>query len=165
MPNKDTFTIKPINNLLSRYVGDGRNWIDPMAGLNSPAQVTNDINPNTNAMFHVDAMEFIGDMIILFNGVLFDPPYSPRQVSEMYKGFGGKATSWDTTMSYYSKLKDAISPIIRTGGYAISFGWNSNGFGIGRGFEVIEIMLVKHGGWHNDTIVTVERKKCNIRKI
>jgi hypothetical protein len=26
-------------------------------------------------------------------------------------------------------------------------------------------MLVKHGGWHNDTIVTVEQKKCNIRKI
>lgn len=27
-----------------------------------------------------------------------------------------------------------------------------------RGFEIIEIMLVAHGGNHNDTIVTVERK-------
>ena len=26
------------------------------------------------------------------------------------------------------------------------------------GFEIVEILLVPHGGWHNDTIVTVERK-------
>lgn len=26
------------------------------------------------------------------------------------------------------------------------------------GFEIIEILLVAHGGWHNDTIVTVEKK-------
>jgi hypothetical protein len=26
------------------------------------------------------------------------------------------------------------------------------------GFEIEEILLVPHGGWHNDTIVTVERK-------
>lgn len=165
MPNKDTFTIQPIRELLDRYVSDGKGWIDPMAGLHSPAHVTNDLNPDAPTTFHGDAMEFINDLIIQYRGVLFDPPYSPRQVSEMYKGFGGKATSWDTTMSYYSKLKDAISPVIRIGGVAISFGWNSNGFGIGRGFEIIEILLVKHGGWHNDTIVTVERKICNIKKI
>ena len=26
------------------------------------------------------------------------------------------------------------------------------------GFEIIEILLVPHGGWHNDTIVTVEKR-------
>ena len=26
------------------------------------------------------------------------------------------------------------------------------------GFEQVEILLVPHGGWHNDTIVTVEKK-------
>ena len=29
------------------------------------------------------------------------------------------------------------------------------------GFEIQEILLVPHGGWHNDTIVVVERKKEN----
>jgi hypothetical protein len=48
---------------------------------------------------------------------------------------------------------------IKVGGYAISFGWNSNAFGATRGFEVVEILLVPHGGHHNDTIVTVEQKK------
>ena len=38
MPSKDTFTIKPIAELLKRYVGSGLCWIDPFAGENSPAQ-------------------------------------------------------------------------------------------------------------------------------
>lgn len=177
MPSKNTFTIKPINDLIKRYiVHKNNNWIDPMAGNHSFAEITNDINPETSAIHHLDAMDFIellkkpeyidGVKIPkVYHGVLFDPPYSPRQVSEMYNGFGGKATSWDTTMSYYSKLKDAISPIIGIGGHAISFGWNSTGFGKCRGFKTIEILLVKHGGWHNDTIVTVEQKICNVKKI
>jgi len=44
------------------------------------------------------------------------------------------------------------------GGFAISFGWNSIGMGKTHGFEIIEILLVCHGGAHNDTIVTVDRK-------
>lgn len=158
MPNSETFKIKPIAELLNRYVIDPMDWFDPMAGNNSPAYHTNDMNPNTAAKLHLDAEWFVYNVKGPLYGVLFDPPYSPRQVSEMYKGFGGKATSWDTTMSYYSGLKTAIAPKIKDGGIAISFGWNSNGFGKGRGFETIEILLVKHGGWHNDTIVTVERK-------
>ena len=34
----------------------------------------------------------------------------------------------------------------------------SNGIGKNRGFEMLEILLVPHGGSKNDTIVTVERK-------
>lgn len=40
----------------------------------------------------------------------------------------------------------------------ISFGWNTNGMEINRGFKIEEILLVAHGGAHNDTICTVERK-------
>lgn len=39
----------------------------------------------------------------------------------------------------------------------ISFGWNSNGIGKTKGLEIIEILIVAHGGQHNDTICTVER--------
>ena len=39
------------------------------------------------------------------------------------------------------------------------FGWNSSGVGIKRGMKLIEVLLVPHGGSHNDTIVTVERKE------
>ena len=40
----------------------------------------------------------------------------------------------------------------------ITCGWNSGGIGKKYGFEIVEILLVSHGGWHNDTIVTVEQK-------
>ena len=34
---------------------------------------------------------------------------------------------------------------------------NTNKLGKTKGFEIQEILLVPHGGWHNDTICTVEK--------
>lgn len=51
-----------------------------------------------------------------------------------------------------------IGEIVKKDGYVITCGWNSGGIGKKYGFEIIEILLVPHGGWHNDTIITVERK-------
>ena len=165
MPSKDTFTIKPIKKLLNKYVGNGKNWIDPFCGLNSPAEITNDHNPEIEASFHLEAEEF-GKLINKmfkedFDGILFDPPYSGRQVKEHYKVLGKKVTQLDTSRNFYSRVINPISRKIKVGGYAISFGWNSGGFGKKRGFEIIEILLVPHGGHHNDTIVTVEKKVQN----
>jgi hypothetical protein len=44
MPSKWTFTIKPIKQLLARYVVPETYWCDPYAGENSPANVQNDLN-------------------------------------------------------------------------------------------------------------------------
>ena len=55
--------------------------------------------------------------------------------------------------------KKEISRILKTGGKVITFGWNSGGIGKTNGFEISRILLVPHGGWHNDTICTVEIKK------
>ena len=57
-----------------------------------------------------------------------------------------------------TSVNNIASRKIRVGGIAISFGWNSCGIGKKRGFELEEILLICHGGHHNDTIVTVERK-------
>ena len=57
MPNKWTFTIKPIKKLLNRYVGDGVGWVDPYCGQNSPAELTNDLIEKAN--FNMDALEFL----------------------------------------------------------------------------------------------------------
>jgi hypothetical protein len=159
MPSAKTFAIKPIAELLNRYVGGGVGWIDPFAGWYSPAEITNDHNPERNANHHLEAMDF-AEMLPRndYTGVLFDPPYSYRQVSEHYKVLGKKATQLDTSTRFYTRVKDPIAKKIKGGGYAISFGWNSNGFGAIRGFEIIEILLVAHGGHRNDTIVTVEKK-------
>jgi len=160
MPNKETFTIKPIKKLLERYVGNGKGWIDPFAGNNSPAEYTNDLNPDCKTTAHYDAISFVGALDNNFqkNGCLFDPPYSLRQLKECYENIDRKMTFDESQDASFSKLKDAIAPKICVGGYVISFGWSSGGFGKNRGFEIIEILLVPHGGHHNDTIVTVEKK-------
>lgn len=157
MPSKHTFLIKPIADLISRYVGNGVNWIDPFAGENSPAEVTNDLNADKKTMFHRHAKEFAEIIAGDYDGVLFDPPYSLRQLKECYDEIDIKMFK-DDSQRFPQNVKEIIAPKIRLGGIAISFGWNSQGFGKNLGFEIIEVLIVPHGRSHNDTIVTVERK-------
>jgi len=161
MPNKWTFTIKPIKELLNKYVKNGKNWIDPFAGMNSPAEFTNDLNPNTNTVFHLKAIDFVKQSNDEYEGILFDPPYSGRQVKECYNDLKVDVQRDDTNSFFYWSVKREIANNIKIGGIAISFGWNSTGFGKKLGFKIIEILLVPHGSSHNDTIVTVERKVTN----
>lgn len=159
MPNKWTFEIPPIRKLIYKYGGDFKGWIDPFAGMNSPAEIRNDMNPEMPAEYHLEAKEFIAALNgQLFAGILFDPPYSYRQVKEHYEHAGKKATQLDTSTNFYNRVKRPAGYKIATGGIAICFGWNSNGFGKKAGFELIEMLIIAHGGHHHDTLVTVERK-------
>ena len=161
MPNKWTFTIKPIRELLNRYVGDGIGWIDPFAGQHSPAEITNDHRTDTNAKYHLDALDFTTRLKGTIKGCLFDPPYSIHEVKRHYDELGMKY-DWKTDPTAgFTKVRDTIASKMEIGSIIIYFGWNSNAFGKKRGFEIIEILLVAHGGNRNDTIVTVERKIKN----
>lgn len=159
MPNKNTFEIAPIRALLAEEVDPSNLWIDPFANRNKWASITNDLNPEYDTDFHIDALDFLkmfeDDSV---DGVLYDPPYSTRQVSECYKGVGVNVTQESTRSSFWSNQKKEISRIVKPGGKVISFGWNSGGIGSNHGFEITRILLVPHGGWHNDTICTVEVK-------
>ena len=164
MANKWTFTIKPINELITRYMADTRPWIDPFAGMYSPADIRNDINPRANADYNLDAQEFMK----LWNnetvmGVLYDPPYSTRQIEEVYNGHGLENNP--TLTSYSSVMKQEINRVLKPGGLVISFGWNSNGCSIYKDrakrfnqLDKIEVLLVAHGMDKHDTICTIERK-------
>ena len=165
MPNRYPFIIPPIAALVARYVSDGKGWIDPFAGMYSPAEITNDLNPKAKAQYHLDALDFLKGLKGQYQGILFDPPYSYHQMQECYEEIGiGKITSRHAT-NFYGDLRDAIAPLIVPGGLALSFGWNSIGMGKTHGFEIIEILLVCHGRAHNDTICTVERKiQGNLRE-
>lgn len=166
MPNKWTFLIPPIADLLIKYVGDGKGWIDPFAGMNSPAEFTNDLNPKARATCHLDALEFLKSLNGQYRGLLFDPPYTPRQVKECYNSIGRHMEQDDALLGYKrGQYKNLIAPLIIPNGITISCGWNSVGMGKGLGFEIIEILLVCHGSDHNDTIVTVERKLCQSMRL
>lgn len=163
MPSGDTFSIKPIKELIKRYgfADEPLTFIDPFA-RNSPFKgncITNDLDPDIDTDYHMDALDFLK----MFDkesvhGVLFDPPYSPRQVSECYKKMGKTVNMQTTQASFWSNMKKEISRITTPDSPVITCGWNSGGIGKKYGFEIVEILIVPHGGWHNDTIVTVERK-------
>jgi hypothetical protein len=95
----------------------------------------------------------------MYDGVIFDPPYSYRQITECYAKVGLKASQLDTSNNFYNRVMNRICDRIKPGGIAISCGWNTNGFGVNRGFRVVEILVVAHGQHHNDTLVTVERRR------
>ena len=155
MPNKFTFKMEPIKELLDRYVYSGNDWIDPFCGNSLLAEHRNDLKDGVDAFEYLTANTFKN-----IKGVLFDPPYSLEQISRSYKSVG--KTHWqketNNLTGSFPKVKDAIAEILNPGGYCISFGWNSNGIGKTRGFKIVEILLVAHGGGHNDTICVVERK-------
>jgi hypothetical protein len=160
MPNSLTFLIPPVKDLLSQEITPGC-WLDPFARDSNLSTmftriITNDLNPGCNTDYHMEAAEFLK----LFengyaDGILLDWPYSPRQIKECYQGIGLK--EYNTKMDFYSRVKDEAARVVKQNGKVITFGWNSNGIGKCRGFEIIKILLIPHGGAKNDTIVTVEK--------
>lgn len=158
MPNPKTFSIKPIAALLTEEMGSGL-WIDPFANSNKLATITNDLNPAFDTTHHMDAIDFLRMFkdASVDGGVLYDPPYSPRQIAEVYQRVGMVKRGMEYTQaSFWSDQKREIGRICKSGAKVVTCGWNSGGIGKKYGFEITRILLVPHGGWHNDTIVTVE---------
>ena len=162
MPSAETFSIRPISNLLDYWLTPYDAVIDPMARNSKRGTLTNDIDSTTTADHHMDACDLLllaRREGLMFGGGLFDPPYSPRQLRECYSRLGRSVTQQDTQASTWSGIKDRLDGVIRPGGIVVSCGWNSNGMGIKRGYILREVLLVAHGGNHNDTICTVEQKR------
>lgn len=139
----------------------GERWVDPFCRdsvFKSRCVFTNDLNPIYAGTHNSDALNFLksfGDQE--FDGVLFDPPFSPAQVKEEYSGFGPTAGTPDLTRAFYADRKREAARVLKVGGVAIVCGWNSLGLGKKNGMDIEEILLVNHGD-QNDTIVTVCRK-------
>ena len=160
MPNSNTFQIKAISKLIHKYNRTELVSIDPFANTNRIAKITNDLDPLMKCDHCMDAIDFLKMFdTSSIDLVLYDPPYSPRQVSECYTRLGKTVNMQTTQSSFWGDLKKEVSRVLKPKGIVISFGWNSNGIGKGNGFRILEILLVAHGGIHNDTICVVERKE------
>ena len=165
MPSKDTFSIAPIRSFIaSRAHGV---VCDPFAGnasirhsIDCDEYLANDLDPEKPVAFHMDALEFLkslGDGSV--DVLLFDPPYSPRQVAECYRKVNGTDDMKTTQSSFWSRLKKEAARIVKPGGHVLSFGWNTNGMGKENGFVQKEILIVSRGGWHNDTLCLDEERE------
>lgn len=160
MPSADTFDCEPIGSFVQKYLLKSKVSVDPFARNRLWATHTNDINPSTRAKNHMDARAFLKDLHL--NGtvadlLILDPPYSPRQITEQYKQANLLVNGKDTQNSVlYSECREWFRKISSPDATVLSFGWNSAG--MGKGWEIMEILLVCHGGAHNDTICMAERK-------
>lgn len=163
MPNAETFSIKPIGEFVRAFVANARVSVDPFARDRDWFTHTNDLNPATKAQRHMDAEEFCKQLAaehVQADLGIFDPPYSPRQISECYKSIGLKVGIEETQNArLYKRVRDALDNLIVPGGIVLSFGWNSAGMGDKRGYKQLAILLVAHGGAHNDTICLAEQKQ------
>jgi len=162
MPSHSTFDIPPIRALVKSYLYKSKVSVDPFARNKRWSTYTNDLNPETAADSHLEASEFLRDLAareVVVDLTLFDPPYSLRQCAEVYESVGRPVTMIDTQIfGRWTEHKKLIADMTAPGGYAICFGWNSQGIGPQNNYRLIEMLIVCHGGAHNDTIVTVERK-------
>jgi len=163
MPSADTFDIPPIGEFVKSYLRKSNVSIDPFSRNKRWATYTNDLNPNTAAEYHKPARVFLRWLRaknITIDLVIFDPPYSRRQVMECYDGIGVKFTNKDSQeFSLNWKVeREIINHFLPVGGIVLSFGWNSNGMKQSGNYIIDEVLLVAHGGAHNDTICIAERK-------
>ena len=162
MPNPNTLSIPPISDFASRHLAGRKVIIDPFAKNNRHGTLRNDLDPDTDAEYHLEAEEFLFTLIaegVKADAAIIDPPYSPRQMSEVYNKVGmKKGIEASQNAALYKRTRTLLMQLIKPDAVVLSFGWNSAGMGVKRGFEVIEIMLVAHGGAHNDTICLAERQ-------
>jgi hypothetical protein len=156
MPSRHTFEMTPVLSLLHKWAIGRGVIVDPFCGRSVVGTHRNDLSVGMDAE---DFAVSLRDKGVTADVILFDPPYSPRQISEVYKSCGLKVGMKETqNASLYKRVRDALQPLSKVGTIALSFGWNSAGFGQKRGWAQREILLVAHGGGHNDTICVVEER-------
>lgn len=162
MPNHNTFEIKPILNFVLKYLKNSKLSLDPFARNCNLATYNNDLNPDTLAYYHLLAKDFLS--LMQEKGykpdlVIFDPPYNLSQLKQCYQDIGRNFAQWEAQFgASWIEERDIIKDILMEDGVVLTFGWNTNGMGKARGFEIVEILLVSHGGQHNDTICIAEKR-------
>ncbi len=161
LPSPWTFSIPPITAFVERWLAGRAVVVDPFCGRTKiGATHRNDLVPGRGDGFAMQADEYLHQLVshgVVADAVLLDPPYSPRQIAEHYAEAGLQTSRSATQLSgLVARCRRAVCGLVPVGGLVLSFGWNSNGMGRNAGFHLAELMLVRHGGGHNDTICIAE---------
>lgn len=164
MPSADTFDCEPIAQFVRKYLHESKVSVDPFARNKRWATYTNDLSPDTSAEYHMEARDFLAKLLedkVRADLVICDPPYSQVQVKRSYAGAGREYKPFgdDNNSVLYRETRDGLDAILEPNGIALSFGWNSGGFGMTRGYDLLDVLLICHGAAHNDTICIAERKR------
>lgn len=143
MPSPSTFSILPIKKFIQKNSIPGKQ-LDPF--------------PHPFKEDALKLMQKISDSSIDLG--FYDPIYSRRQQDEIYKiSDKGEGRNYQSHPRYFAELEAEWFRIIKPKGRVLKFMWNSKSM---EGFDVIDGIIVPHGGQHNDTICTVFEKRQEV---
>jgi hypothetical protein len=161
MPNKWTFEMKPIHDLLVKYIFKARKVLIPFAGmtrfsgLNLPEITYIDIDTTRpQPCLYGDCLEVMATLKSKYDLIISDPPFCFFQAVHTYH---------NQKLQDISYAKELYEKLLTPNGMIIHFGFNSTGMGETRGYEKKEILLVNQGGSHSDLIITIEQRKGELK--
>jgi hypothetical protein len=116
---------------------------------------TNDLNPNTSANHHSDALEFLrGLESNYFDGCILDPPFSDVANERIYdhvKLHGEKSNIY-TDATYFKSIMMEIFRVLKPGGWVLRFGYTTST--LCKGFELQELWVINFSSPRNDVLVS-----------
>jgi len=139
--------------------------LDVFARNQNFAKITNDLNPEFDTTYNMEANEFLEFMHRKWGDesadiIVFDPPYSSTLAKKYYDGIGVDMAYWQT-VAPWKRAKIAAAKLIKVGGYFIHLGYHTKALGTARGFELIDGLVLSNTGLpeQHDIILVVEQKK------
>lgn len=127
--------------------------VDPFARNCPWGTITNDINEETSAQHHMDALDFMKTLESdSADYVLFDPPFSNTMAVRKY----GEASNLYTVPGYVSNIFQEIGRVLKNGGCVLVLGYNSTKHS--KLLELDKGWVVNFGGNRNDVIMTIWKK-------
>lgn len=161
-PSAWTFSILPIREWIDAHVSGADSIVDPFAGQSTIGTERNDLGQGGE-----DApvwLARLSDAGRVFDVALFDPPYSPRQMAEVYASVGRTGMDISQNARLYSACGREMARIVRPGGKCLRFGWCSSAPSPDD-WILRDMLVVCHGGAHNDTICTAWERRSSTAEL
>ncbi len=171
----NTFENKHIRYIIDRHLAQHNSdtfpfacrILDPFARESFTTKleyaITNDLNPEMPTDYHLEANDFC-ELILSEHGagqydiILWDPPYTMRQLKELYDGIGLKLFQ-EQTQNMWGRAIKACQKLLKVNGHFISFGYHTKGIR-SRNFSTDEIHIFQTNFAPDayDVLCTVQRK-------
>jgi len=151
----DTHSLKRVIKICDPFAREG--FVGKL-----PNCISNDLNPEYDTDYNLEFQQFARVMHmkqVAFDLVVFDPPYSLRQLKDCYDGIGKDLKLWQTN-NMWGVGKNFLSHHMPVGSIVISLGWTTAGFGRKRGFEKKAVHVFEQSAREDrySVFVVVEQK-------
>lgn len=132
--------------------------LDPFARNCEWGDITNDLNPDTKAKYHLDAKDFLQLMLDEHgtNSVkclIFDPPFSTRQYEKYEKEFPGELVNIYSSPGEISSIFSIAQKLIKPGGIIIKLGYNTTRPILD--YQLTYLSITNFSGNRNDVLTTI----------